>query len=465
MGISERPSDESESVSRRKFLRKAAAIGAGAGIGLTATESILRVQRVNAVTTDQLVKVDTSDTTSDFLNPKVSAGAGITKTVLSPGGYEQLRIAVSSNVLVSPMRQLVWRDSTTTYVRDGITGMVTTYTSSTRDSDALQAALNSLTPGRTWKEKVVVVGGPFGLSVIIFVSSYTILDITGASLQAVAGNQGQGIITIPRPNTSDVEIWGGLIDGNRPPPTSTAPGRHGVFLGSGTSRIKVIGTKFINIFRGYGVYLAGNTSDVLLQDLSFDHTDGAAIASDTSVPGDNVNVRIIRPIITNFSDRARSGLFNGAFNAIHTENNEPNTSSFNRRWLIEGADIDGSGSVEDSHGIYIGQMADARIVGCRTFKPRHNGLFIYSSIYVKAFGNHFESSGQNGVQVDDTGVTPPSDYCSCSRNTLANNIGYAAVERGSAHHNAFCDNLLVGNGAGISATGTMTLVVDNVGTA
>src|SRR6266571_31036 len=445
----------SESVSRRKFIGKIATVATATGVGLTAADYFLRVpQKVNAVT-DQFVRVDNSDTTADFLNPKISVGTGISKSILNPGGNEQLQIAISSSSLVSPYRQLVWRDSTTSYVKDGTTGSVTTYTSSTRDSDALNAALNALTSGRTWKERVVVVGGLVGIAANISLPSYATLDLTGALLKVQnSANLSTGILTVST-NATNVEILGGVIDGNRT--NQTANGSHGILLLGGTSKVKIIGTKITNTYHSFGTYLAGNTSDVLLQDLTIDGTDGSAIASDSSNPGDNTNVRIIRPIITNYSDRVVTG-FGGAFDAIHTEG----TSGYvNRRWLIEGADIDGTGSQVNGHGIDVGTLVEGRIIGCKTFKARLNGLAIISSNYVKAFGNHFESSGQgglagyqNGIQVDDTGQTPASTYCSCTHNTLINNIGYAAIEKGTADHNAFSDNLLTGNGNGISKSGS-----------
>ena len=46
-----------------------------------------------SVGTDQLVKVDAADTTADYLNSKISAGTGITKTILNIAGNEQLQLS------------------------------------------------------------------------------------------------------------------------------------------------------------------------------------------------------------------------------------------------------------------------------------------------------------------------------------------------------------------------------------
>lgn len=45
---------------------------------------------------DHKVLVDGADTTPDYLYPKLAAGTGIALTVLNPGGYEQVQIAVVS---------------------------------------------------------------------------------------------------------------------------------------------------------------------------------------------------------------------------------------------------------------------------------------------------------------------------------------------------------------------------------
>ena len=43
--------------------------------------------------TDELVKITAADTTPDYLNPKIAAGAGMAKAVLNPGANEQLQLS------------------------------------------------------------------------------------------------------------------------------------------------------------------------------------------------------------------------------------------------------------------------------------------------------------------------------------------------------------------------------------
>jgi len=51
------------------------------------------------LTNDNEVKVSATDTTSDFLNPKITAGTGISKTILNPAANEQLELSVNEAAL------------------------------------------------------------------------------------------------------------------------------------------------------------------------------------------------------------------------------------------------------------------------------------------------------------------------------------------------------------------------------
>lgn len=136
--------EKSLSEERRKFLKKVALIGT-AGASAVLAQSVLHIPpEVRATTTDQLVKVDASDTTADFLNSKLNTGIGISKSIVNPGANEQLNIAASSSSLVVPASRVVWRDATNTYVKDGTTGVVTSYSGSARDSNAIQGAIDAI---------------------------------------------------------------------------------------------------------------------------------------------------------------------------------------------------------------------------------------------------------------------------------------------------------------------------------
>lgn len=81
---------------------------------------------------------------------------------------------------------------------------------STDATTVIQSALNALTPNRTWKEKVVIKGN-FENVGRINIPSYTILEIQG-SLKAKNALNNHLLYTY---GTTNIEIHGGIIDGNR----------------------------------------------------------------------------------------------------------------------------------------------------------------------------------------------------------------------------------------------------------
>ncbi len=77
------------------------------------------------------------------------------------------------------------------------------------DQVQIQQALDDLTPGRTWKEKVVLVGD-FHLSSGLIIPSFTTLEIQGSLI-----NEGSPNAMIDcNDYTTDIEIFGGILIGN-----------------------------------------------------------------------------------------------------------------------------------------------------------------------------------------------------------------------------------------------------------
>lgn len=135
--------------------------------------------------TDQLVKVDSSDTTADFLNNKLATGIGLSKSVGNPGGNEQLNIAATSSSIVTPVSQVVWRDATATYRKDGTSGVVTSYTATTRDLDAIQAAMNALTNGGV----IFIKAATYAIASTITIPSNMLIEGEGIStIISMTGN-------------------------------------------------------------------------------------------------------------------------------------------------------------------------------------------------------------------------------------------------------------------------------------
>jgi len=172
------------SESRRNFIRKAALAGT-AGAGALLAGSVLGIPAEVAAATDQLVKIDSSDTTADFLNNKLATGIGISKSVANPGGNEQLSIAATSSSLVTPASQVVWRDAIATYRKDGTSGVVTSYTGTTRDLDAIQAAINALTNGGL----IFIKAGTYTIASTIAIPSNMLIEGEGVStIISMTGN-------------------------------------------------------------------------------------------------------------------------------------------------------------------------------------------------------------------------------------------------------------------------------------
>jgi len=78
------------------------------------------------------------------------------------------------------------------------------------DDIEIQAAINLLTAGRTWKETVKCVGS-FSISAALNLPSYTVLDLTEAEVTLANGAESY-MVTIS--NAQDVDVIGGILDGN-----------------------------------------------------------------------------------------------------------------------------------------------------------------------------------------------------------------------------------------------------------
>jgi len=85
-----------------------------------------------------------------------------------------------------PASYVVFKQGSLYYYRNGTTGI--TSTGNADASTIIQAALDALTAGRTWKEKVAL-KGTFDLSSQIELRDYTFLDLSVAKLVVEAGIQ------------------------------------------------------------------------------------------------------------------------------------------------------------------------------------------------------------------------------------------------------------------------------------
>lgn len=119
---------------------------------------------------------------------------------------------VISNSLATSANYVVFLSGGTTYVRDGLDGSIDY--SNTDPETAIEWAMNNLTAGRTWKEKIIVKGN-YTIDTSIDIPSYTILEMQGKITMSNAfPNYGAFQNSDLNNGNSHIEITGGSIDGN-----------------------------------------------------------------------------------------------------------------------------------------------------------------------------------------------------------------------------------------------------------
>lgn len=119
----------------------------------------------------------------------------------------------------------------------------------TKATEIIQSALDSLTNGRTWKEKVLL-KGTFTIESTIKIPSYTILEIQGEI--KLADNANVNVIenSEPTDGNTEIEIVGGKIDGNKDNQDGTT---HGIYFKEVT--FCIIRNVFVTKAKTDGIYL------------------------------------------------------------------------------------------------------------------------------------------------------------------------------------------------------------------
>jgi len=110
-----------------------------------------------------------------------------------------------------PASYIIWKEGDKIYAKNGHTGQIPY-----EDDDAatvIQAALDALTSGRTWKEKVVLKGN-FVISRQIDLPSYLTLVIDGSLKASSDFAGGAGGIMLRAADEKHIDIFGGVLDGN-----------------------------------------------------------------------------------------------------------------------------------------------------------------------------------------------------------------------------------------------------------
>ena len=120
---------------------------------------------------------------------------------------------ISSGIYPGSPTYTIYKEGSTYYAKDAYGAIDFSGTNATA---VIQQALNSLTPDRTWKEKVVL-KGDFVLTDSIYVPSLTVLDLTEARLYASNGLNKKMIVNKNAEAGGDtlIDIIGGYLYGNK----------------------------------------------------------------------------------------------------------------------------------------------------------------------------------------------------------------------------------------------------------
>jgi hypothetical protein len=327
---------------------------------------------------------------------------------------------------------------------------------------AVQEALKCLTTGRTYKQGVALLGMAT-ISSVITVPSYTVLDLRRGYVKLVNGSSalGTGLVNCNvGAGTTDVEIWGGYIDGNRT--NQTVANSSGIVLGKATN-ILVKGVTIKNIKGSFGIYHAGGCVNNTIEDCVVDSTDHGGIVTDVSGSLDNQYVKWIKNKVTNYCQVTVAT----AMDAFHTEGT---VSNFNRDFLIFGNEADGSGhaGTTGASNYCLAGMIEGRVIGNRGYNAYTSALAVSASQYVTVSDNYLDTPGvgavspyNSGIQVDDTGVTPATFGCQFIGNKCVNipAAGWGIQERGTATGNLYLGTLLKNFTNGIQTSATPGSIV------
>jgi parallel beta-helix repeat protein len=146
--------------------------------------------------------------------------------MVTPPGQEVFLKEAYSVLVYTESGNILAIDNSGNLILSGISGI--------GDVAVIQAAVNSLTPGRTWKETVVIQGDFNVLSPGIILPSYTVLDMTTARISKPPDATWPGIRNSGIGDT-DIDIVGGFATGNA---VSGSPTAHSIEM-TGTTNIHI----------------------------------------------------------------------------------------------------------------------------------------------------------------------------------------------------------------------------------
>jgi len=321
------------------------------------------------------------------------------------------------------------------------------------DSTIIQSAMDALTSGRIWKEKVLL-KGDFTISGQIKPGNYTILDLRQAKLKLASGlPSGKHLIEIN--NKTNVQILGGLLDGNKTGQTQLL---HGILITNNSSKIKV-GDVRLTDWKGFAIYVY-DSSDVDILYNRIEQSDEAGIVVE-AYGYDALRVNLVGNRI---EDVGLIGSLNK--NGIHFEGHVSPNNKFPKNGLISSNTI----LKARGNGITVSNTYSTRITTNHIQDCYIEGIIVLSSFDSSIVENILVNNDvgnvagyENGVRIDDTGVSPASKNITIALNRILNHDGYAIIEKGSADYNSIKNNNIQDNLNTITVVGSNTIVIHNQG--
>ena len=292
--------------------------------------------------------------------------------------------------------------STASYVisTDGTNVWATRYDgkivySGTDASTVIQSALNGLTSGRTWKERVVV-KGEIVIYNTISIPSYTVLDLQGAKL-ILGNNVNKTMLSI---GGHHIEILGGILYGNKTNNTSgdviVSSGSYLDILVAGTKIFEVKGTGISFVYSSYvtitdcevsgGYYgiLLMNVDNALVEGNYIHDTDTASgiVVQESSSGGSN-DIRIQGNYVYNAKTIGILARGSATYPSIRIS-------------IIGNIIINNK-----NDGICVAGVESSSIVGNISFQNTFDGISVQVAINSVLEGNVSYQNGGNGIYICD----------------------------------------------------------------
>jgi hypothetical protein len=249
-----------------------------------------------------------------------------------------------------PTSYTIYTEGSDYNAKNGSTGQIDY--SGTVASTVIQNSLNGLTSGRTNKERVTL-KGDFTLTSTLTIPSYTILDMSEASITL-----GANVHAMTITNTTDIELLGGIFNGVK------ATYNGDVWAGIGgtnATRILIKGT-VLHDFEGKGIFITRLIDSAIENVVCYNNDQDGIYLDGTLGVGGSRNV-LLKNCIT--YTNGRKGFNNGYIEQV-TFVNCISHSNTQDGWNIEG----GTGAGLNYY------WADVKLIGCTAYSNSQNGYRI-----------------------------------------------------------------------------------------